>query len=407
MYDIINFKIKDIAKLSVKLKGISGTMDAKQILRSGPVVCAVGNDYLILVPVNCDALMSVTVNGKSYCYHQNGVRRSDCVVHRFIVPMSELDQAGAYTLIYQKVYDRRAYSCLKGRTVSKTYPFRPVKPDGDLHLYVMSDCHGIRREAEEACSFFDDDLDLLILNGDVSSSCSTVDEALLPLDLAYAVTKGAVPCVITRGNHDLRGRFSQHLDELMPARDGKMYYQVCLGPLWLLVLDAGEDKDDTHREYGGTAAFHVMRQEETVFLRNLSTDPAASYRDPSVRYRFVVSHVPIHFCNRDDPGDNYPFDIENELYSEWVDLLNGSIRPQLYISGHYHREELLPVDCDLNTRGLHCPTLIAGKPVHHGDRDCRGAALTLTSDSAIIQFTDKRRREFGKETIKLKGENET
>ena len=388
----------------MKLKRISFTMATKHILRSGPVVCAVGNAYEILVPVNCDALMSVTVNGKTYCCHHNGVRRSDCVVQRFTVPMRELDAAGAYTLVYQKVIDRRAYSCLKGRAVSKTYSFRPLKPEGELHLYVMSDCHGIRREAENACAFFGDELDLLILNGDVSSSCETVDEALLPLDIAYTVTKGGVPCVITRGNHDLRGKFAQHLEELMPTSGGNMYYQVCLGPLWLLVLDGGEDKDDSHREYGGTAAYHAMRQEETAFLNNLSSDPAAGFRNPAVRYRFVVSHIPIHFCNRGDPGDHYPFDIENEIYTEWVKCLNESVRPQLYIAGHLHREELWPVDSDNNARWLCCPTLIAGKPVHHGDRECFGAALTLTADGAAIRFTGKRRLEIGKDTIKLKGE---
>lgn len=390
----------------MKLKRLSATMATKSILRSGPVVCAVGNAYEILVPVNCDALMSVTINGKSYCYHQNGIRRSDCVVQRFTVPMRELDEAGAYTLVYQKVIDRRAYSCLKGRAVSKTYSFRPLKPDREVCLYVMSDCHGIRGESENTCSFFGDKLDLLILNGDVSSSCETVEEALLPLDIAYAVTKGSVPCVITRGNHDLRGNFAQHLDELMPTADGKTYYEVCLGPLWLLVLDGGEDKDDAHREYGGTAAFHAMRQEETVFLEKLFSDPTAGFRNPDARYRFVVSHIPIHFCCRDDPDDNYPFDIENDIYSEWVKNLNGSVRPHLYIAGHLHREELWPVDSAQNARGLHCPTLIAGKPVRRGDRDCLGAAIKLTSDSAEIFFTDKRHYIIEKDTIKLKGENE-
>ena len=376
-------------------------MPEKRIMRHGPVVCAVGCDYQILVPVNCDALMKVIVNDKSYFCHQNGIRRSDCAVQQFAVPMRELDQAGSYTVVYQKVIDRRAYSCRKGKAVSKTFTFKALNDKKELHLYVMSDCHGIRKEAIEACSYFQDELDLLILNGDVSSSCETLDQALLPLDIAYEVTKGSVPCVITRGNHDLRGDFAQHLTDLMPSNHGRMYYQVSIGPLWLLVLDCGEDKNDDHREYGGTAAFHEMRLEETDFLKRLANDPYAGFRAPAVRYRFVVSHVPVHFRNKDDPGDHFPFDIENELYTEWVDLLNCSVHPQLYIAGHLHREEVWTVDAEHNERGLACPTLIAGKPVHHGDRNCFGAALTVNDETAEIRFTDKRHRIAGTETIKL------
>ncbi len=376
-------------------------MPKKRIMRHGPVVCAVGCDYQILVPVNCDALIKVIVNDKSYFCHQNGIRRSDCAVQQFAVPMRELDQAGSYTVVYQKVIDRRAYSCRKGKAVSKTFTFKALKDKKELHLYVMSDCHGIRKEAIEACSYFQDELDLLILNGDVSSSCETLDQALLPLDIAYEVTKGSVPCVITRGNHDLRGDFAQHLTDLMPSNHGRMYYQVSIGPLWLLVLDCGEDKNDDHREYGGTAAFHEMRLEETDFLKRLANDPYAGFRAPAVRYRFVVSHVPVHFRNKDDPGDHFPFDIENELYTEWVDLLNCSVHPQLYIAGHLHRKEVWTVDAEHNERGLACPTLIAGKPVHHGNRNCFGAALTVNDETAEIRFTDKRHRIAGTETIKL------
>ena len=45
--------------------------------------------------------------------------------------------------------------------------------------------------------------------------------------------------------------------------------------------------------------------------------------------------------------------------------------------------------------------LIAGKPVHHGDRNCFGAALTVNDETAEIRFTDKRHRIAGTETIKL------
>lgn len=371
------------------------------ILRNGPVACAVDRYYQIMVPVNCETLMRVTVNGRDYFCHSNGVRRSDCPVQRFTVPMEELDRAGAYTLHYQKVISRQAYCCIKGKQVSKTYPFRPLKKTSGINVYVLSDCHGLYEEAVLAGSYFEDALDLLILNGDISSSCMTVDEAMLPFDIAYDITRGSVPCVITRGNHDLRGKYSERLHEMMPTDNGRTYYQVCLGSLFLLVLDCGEDKDDGHREYGCTAAFHSMRLEELAFLEALSDDPLAGYRDEAVKHRLIVSHIPVSYRDRGECKNERPFDIENELYTKWVDRVNASVKPELYIAGHLHRSELWATDSEKNARNIRCPVLIAGVPIHGRKRNCCGAAVSCFDDHLEILFTDKDKTVIDQKTITI------
>ena len=352
-----------------------------------------------MVPVNCETLMSVTVNGKEYFDHANGVRRSSCPVQRFAVPMEELDEAGEYTLRYCRVIKRMAYACLKGRAVTRRFSFSPLRKTDDIHIYVLSDCHGIKRESIETASYFGDRLDLLILNGDVSSSCMTLEEAMLPYDIAYGVTKGRVPVIITRGNHDLRGAWSERLHELMPSRNGSMYYQVCLGPLWLLVLDCGEDKDDGHREYAGTAAYHAMRLEETAFLKRLAEEINAAPDRPG--HRLAVSHIPVSYRDRGTSKGEQPFDIENSLYGEWAEILNSEIRPELYIAGHLHRTELWQPGYPPDGRRLRCPVLIAGKPVHGRNRNIYGAALTVRDGGFDIAFTDKSGRAFSAESIEL------
>ena len=357
------------------------------ILRCGPVVCAVGREYQIMVPVNCEALISVTVNGNEYYDHANGVRRSGCPVQRFTVPMEELDAAGEYTLHYCRVLKRLPYSCLKGPTVSRRFLFSPLRKTTDIHIYALSDCHGIKKEAIAAASYFGEDLDLLILNGDISSSCMTLDEALLPYDIAFGVTQGRVPVIITRGNHDLRGTYSERLHELMPSQNGRMYYSVELGPLWLLVLDCGEDKDDSHREYSGTAAYHSMRQEESVFLNVIAKGVRSSTGDQA--RRIVISHIPVSFRDRGSKNGEQPFDIEEELYDGWTSVLNREIRPELYIAGHLHRTELWEAGSDKNGRKLDCPVLITGKPVFGRKKNMLGAALTLNGEGFDISFTDQ------------------
>ena len=74
-----------------------------------PAVFAVGTDYQIMVPVKSDVLFWVTINGKDYFDHSNGIIRSSTRLHRVTVPSAELDRAGEYTVSYRKIIDRKPY----------------------------------------------------------------------------------------------------------------------------------------------------------------------------------------------------------------------------------------------------------------------------------------------------------
>jgi hypothetical protein len=316
------------------------------------------------------------------------VRVSDAPVQRFTVPQAALDAAGAYTLVYTALFTRGAYSCRKGRTARQTFSFKPIPREGEVRAYVVADSHGRSREAVAAASFFGEGLDLLILNGDVAPQSETADEALTIFDVAFAVTGGRVPCLLTRGNHELRGAWAAPLTEMLPSADGRPYYTVSLGPLRFVVLDCGEDKPDDHREYSGTAAFHAFRLEETAFLERFAREEAADFAD-GARHRLVLSHIPF---TRRDRGD---FDIEDTLYTRWAELLNEAYAPQLYIAGHLHRAALYD-DGTENERGLRCPLLIAGrligpKETGTGEHEYIGAALTFRDGGVHIAFTDKNR----------------
>lgn len=371
---------------------------AERVLRSGPVVCPVGKNYIISVPVKKKCLMSVIVGANEYFNHSNGIKRSDVKVQTFTVPKTILDKAGKYSIRFCEVIKRLPYECIKGPEVVYDYNFRPLIKTDDIHMYYLSDCHGIRKEAVMAAEYFDNDLDILILNGDVSSSCATVNEVMLPFDIAYAVTKGELPCIITRGNHDLRGKYSEQLEYLMPTDSGRSYYSVDLGALWFLVLDCGEDKLDTHREYSGTAAFHQMRMDETAFIRSLIS--SGEYRSEQIRHRIVLSHVPFHFRNTDECRGERPFDIEDDIYREWCGLLNDNVAPDLAIAGHYHKSEICRAEDEENYRKLHCDTIIAGRP-DAPNKNMYGAAITICDGGVHVAFTDKNKNVIDEGDIAL------
>ena len=50
---------------------------------------------------------------------------------------------------------------------------------------------------------------------------------------------------------------------------GNTYYTFRIGSVWGMFLDCGEDKLDSHEEYGGTVCFHRFRERETAFIKDV------------------------------------------------------------------------------------------------------------------------------------------
>ena len=350
-----------------------------------PAVCAVGKNYMICIPTPVPVLMSVFVAGEEYTNDFCGVKISSCNVQKFTVPRSVLDRAREYTVTYEIIY-REAYCSKKEAPVLRTFSFFPVEDRDDIRVYHLSDVHGKETSAIKAAGYFGTTPDLLILNGDISSSSQTVKETMLPLEIAYAVTKGERPCIITRGNHDLRGKVAERIADFYPLNHGLFYYTVRLGPLWLLVLDCGEDKNDDHVEYAGTTAFHKYRKQETEFIRDLTQAASPEYQDDGIRCKIVVSHIPFMHTDYDPQKGIHEFDIEIDTYSEWVDLLNKKIRPQFGLFGHVHRTGLITQTGKYNEKGFLSPMILGGKPM---DRDVTGCAILLQKNEAKVIFNGK------------------
>ncbi|MBQ6021486.1 MAG: metallophosphoesterase [Clostridia bacterium] len=362
-----------------------------------PVVCAVGSSYMICVPVSAKVLMSVFVDGEEYTNNKCGVKISSCWVQKFVIPQEKLDRAKAYTVTYEIIY-REAYCSKKEKPVSESFSFNPVEKKDDIRIYHLSDVHGKKASAIKAGGYFGEALDLLILNGDISSSTQTVSESLLPLKIAFAITKGERPCIITRGNHDLRGKYAERIGEFYPLCNEKFYYTVKLGPVWFLVLDCGEDKNDDHREYAGTIAFHKYRQEETAFIHDVIRRSAEEYENDGVKYRCVVSHIPFMHTDYNPERGIHEFDIEIDTYTEWVRLLNERVRPDFGLFGHVHQVCVVTDSEKYNQKGFRAPVILGGEP---GSESVEGCALTLKNNKAEIVFSDDKKNILTSETVHL------
>ena len=354
-----------------------------EIFETAPVVYAVRDRYIIIVPVNAECVMWVRVGDKEYYDESNGILRSATVTHKIEFPMEELDRAGAYTVCFRRVFERHSYYSKLGDVETYENTFRPVTGDS-VNVYHIADAHD-RVTAPVSCAgYFGDALDLLLLNGDICDN-SGKEEGGLPMHrIAAGVTKGQIPVVFARGNHDTRGKYAERLANHTPTDNGTSYYSVRLGKLWMLVLDCGEDKLDDQIEYGHTICCHAFRKRETAFLEEIVRNAESEYAADGVEYRLVMAHNPF----TENPREL--FNIEVDTYTYWAKLLKEHVKPNLMVCGHTHGCYITHEGDPRDNKGVPCPVVVGAKPMK--DRETfLAAALRFTPSQIEVRFTNEKK----------------
>lgn len=320
------------------------------MLKYTPAVFAVGSSYEIMVPVTEPSLFWVEIDGKCFYDEQNGIMRSLCTTHRVRVPADLLEQAKEYTVCERAMLDRKPYFPVTADTVKTTFSFQPL-PENNIRIYHIADTHNKSQAPVSAAKKFGQ-IDLLVLNGDIPNDSGNIANFDTIYQIAEAVTGGRIPIVFARGNHDLRGYYAEQIADYIPAQNGNTYYSFRVGSVWGLVLDCGEDKDDTHPEYGLTVACHQFRERQTTFIEALIANSETEYAADGVKHKLIVSHNP--FTYQLDP----PFNIEKALYTRWAKLIKEHIVPDLMLCGHLHRTAVVEVGSEMDNLGQPCKMVI-------------------------------------------------
>jgi len=347
------------------------------MLKTAPAVFAVDNTYQILVPVEVESLFWVRVGEKCYYDESNGILRSLSELHRATVPMDELDRAGEYTVCIRPLIERKPYFSETAPVEEFTFPFFPV-PEENARAYHISDAHNAIEEPVAAAKAFGE-IDFLILNGDVIDHSGDPSKFSNIYEICARLTGGSRPTVFSRGNHDMRGNYAEKFAEYTPNSHGNTFYSFRLGSLWGLLLDCGEDKPDGNPEYGHTICCHVFRQRQTEFLKQIIAHAEQEYNAPGVKHRVVISHHPFtHVC---EP----PFDIEQDTYRQWAELLAGNVHPDVMICGHMHLMEVWQPGGERDQLGQCCPVVIGGNP---GKNYFSGCGYVFGRDHIHVVFND-------------------
>lgn len=293
-----------------------------------PVVYIVEDKYQIVFASNTESRAWVKIGETEYYDNYAGSNRSYTKVHKIEVPITEMNQHKEYTINTQKLTYRGPFGGFKGRLISETFEFQPVDTSDGLDYYAISDIHMDIKSSKLAVDY-NTKKELIVIGGDVISMIETEDDALYTNKVAHELTKGRIPVIYARGNHEIKGKYSEEFHKYVGAKNEDFYYTFKFDNVYGMVLDIGEDHDDDYWEYYDTAYFNEYRNEQVKMIQN----EIAKGDYKNYDYRLVISHIPLPFINKNHNHEQ----IKNELNN----LLN-QMNINMVISGHQH--ELMVFD---------------------------------------------------------------
>ena len=362
------------------------------MLKTAPAVFAVENNYQIMVSTTRPALFWVRVGDECYYDESNGILRSLSDLHRVEVPMSALDLHGGYTVCVRPLIERKPYFTETEEVEEFKFSFYPVSGDS-VRAYHISDSHNQTEAPIKAAEAFGD-FDFLILNGDVIDHSGDPSKFDNVYEIAAQLTGGEKPVVFSRGNHDMRGNYAERFADFTPCAGGKTYYTFRLGGIWGALVDCGEDKDDSHEAYGHTICCHAFRERQYAYFKKIVENKDKEYCADGIFSRIVISHVPFTYIQR------HPFDIEQDIYRRWTEILKEEIHPDVIICGHMHLTEVWQKGSDRDSFGIQpCPVVIGGTPGEDYKDYFAGCGYTFTKDGITVTFTDSNGKTLGEEKI--------
>ena len=266
--------------------------------------------------------MDATINGEEYTFYDldNAIARVDDVYHRINIP--KLDkynqevESFSYTINSKRVRWRSAAFYKYGKELSsKIYNFSIVPMDNDsITIGLFADVHDLYEEAELVADFMGE-CDIYLILGDTQTATFTQHKALKNVDFAGNISKGEKLVYPTRGNHESRGTHNHLWTKYMITPSGEQYYTFDYNDLSMIVLDTGDDHDDSAPINGEISFWKEQTQAQVEWLASLEFN--------SPKWLFSASH--INFINRQTNNIN--------MFTQPLENLGV----QMLLHGHNHR----------------------------------------------------------------------
>ena len=331
---------------------------------SDPMVIDNGESYSVVFATNDTGtgFAEYTYQGKAYkVYDEAAGRLKNSTIHTVKIPKAHLN-GNSYRVGSTRVIEERSYGGRSGKSLlSKDYAF--TVPSGEQQTYLtVSDWHMHTKEAYKAIANVGE-YDGVILLGDAVPGLECEKEiADYIVTFGGEVSHGVMPILYVRGNHETRGPFASALPGYLGM--DSFFYTTDYGDYHFLLLDSGEDKQDSHPEYGGMVNYDAYRANMVEWLEGL---------EKSEKKTITLVHD-SDLC------------VEDDLRAR-AEAQLGMLDATEIISGHYHvckfeQENGFNIYTD---GGFHKNEYIASK-------------LTLTKDNyRLSAWNDKGEQVFDKE----------
>ncbi|QIF00252.1 metallophosphoesterase family protein [Roseimicrobium sp. ORNL1] len=247
------------------------------------------------------------------------------------------DLAPGTTYAYRTVTEAMTDPAAREESAWRT--LRTLAPTTEeTQFLVWNDTHQNNETIARLHAASPDSANFLLWNGDICNDWHK-EEQIIPTLLHPAGTDFTAerPLFLVWGNHDLRGQYGYQLADHVAAPEGRSYYAFRSGPVAVVCLNTGEDKDDDHPSFKGRVACEPLRKEQVAWLRShVLTTP--ELRDAP--YRVVFCHIPLRWLNESEEGRSYDAfsrrsrDLWHDALVEW--------KAQVVVSGHTHEHAWLP-----------------------------------------------------------------
>ena len=348
-----------------------------------PSVFVIGQEYEILLNLKTNGICFIEIEDRIYYEENSGVLPSERTVVKIRVPQSVLDNAKEYYVVFRETEDRKSYFSTFKEPCGEKFAFKPLEKQENIQIYHIADVHYRFEEAKKMASFFGDDTDLFVINGDIGE-VETEQNFLEVCTFTGEISQGKIPMIFVRGNHDTRGRLSELYPKYFPVDGKNTYFAFEIGCLNGVVLDCGEDKEDERTEYDssentptkyrGLNRFHAYRERQLDFLKQVTLDKEN-------KIPFVITHVcPIKTTYQ----AGGIFDIERDLYTKWNEALE-EMDIKFMLCGHFHKAFILTKGDEQNLIDHSYPVVVGSA---HSEEDLWGAAITLNKDKMEVSFTN-------------------
>lgn len=242
-------------------------------ITSVPVVIDNGSAYSIVFSTNDygTAYVEYSFDDKDYKVfdHTGGRLNSDKKIHNIEIPYEHL-RNNTYKIGSTRVIEEFSYGSRRGKTVtSEEFTFTYNGGDNQTFL-VISDWHTMLDKAYTAIDNLKSDYDAVILLGDASPGVDYEEQVIKHIvQFGGKVSSGIKPVIFVRGNHETRGAYANDLPRALGLE--QLYYTCEMGSYSFVVLDSGEDKDDSHIEYGGMTDYNTSRADMIKWLKTVET----------------------------------------------------------------------------------------------------------------------------------------